>query len=82
MRRMARRKFGRRWKNSVKSTFGISDYSHSPFYILTWSTLLGAALHAICIPRMMVFLLFIVDAKSFLDVTFTCKLRLVLYSTA
>jgi hypothetical protein len=35
MRRMARRKFGRRWKNSVKSTFGISDCSHSQFCILT-----------------------------------------------
>jgi len=30
--RMARQKFGRRWKNSVKSTFGISC---SPFCILT-----------------------------------------------
>jgi hypothetical protein len=34
MQRMARRKFGRRWKNSVKSTFGILD-CYSPFYILT-----------------------------------------------
>ena len=29
---MARRRFGRRWKNSVKSTFGISDL---PLCILT-----------------------------------------------
>ena len=62
MRRMARRKFGRRWKISVKSTFGISDCSHSPFCFLPWS-ILGAALHTIWIPRMLEFLLSIVEQR-------------------
>jgi len=75
MRRMARRKFGRRWKNSVKSTY----CSHFLFCILTL-VILGAALHTIWIPRMLEFLLSIVDAKSFLDVMLTCKLMLVLYT--
>jgi hypothetical protein len=41
-----------------------------------WS-IIGAALHTIRFPRMMEFLLSIVDAKSFFGVMFRCKLRLV-----
>lgn len=33
MQRMAKRKFGRRWKNSVKSTFGVSDLLSSVFIL-------------------------------------------------
>src|SRR6267154_37604 len=62
MRRMARRKFGRRWKNSVKSTFGISHCSHSPFCNShPGRSTLGAASHTIWIPRMLEFLMSIVD---------------------
>ena len=55
----------------VRSGSQIAHIHHSVYS--PWSILLGAALHAFCILRMTEFLLFIVDAKSFLDVTITCK---------
>ena len=60
----------------VRSGFQIAYYVHYSVFS-PWSVI-GAALHTIRIPKMMEFLLSIVDAKSFLDVMFTCKLRLVL----
>jgi hypothetical protein len=60
----------------VRSGSQIAPIHNSVF--LPWSILLGAALHTIWIPRMLEFLLSIVDTRSFLDVMLTCKPRLVL----
>ena len=61
MRRMVGPKFGQRWKNSVKSTFGVLYCSHSLFlYSHLVHLILDMALYTICIPRMLGSLLSIV----------------------
>jgi hypothetical protein len=55
----------------------VRDFTFTILYSHPW-WIIGAALHTIRFPRMMEFLLSIVDAESFLNVMFACKLRLVL----
>lgn len=81
MQRMATRKFGRRWKNSVKSTFGISD-CYSPFYILTLVDLKRSFTYYLD-PKNECWSsycpLLTQRVSWILDIMLTCKLRLVLY---